>query len=183
MPKRSQTFTRSKAGTAAVEFAFILPVLLLLFAGVVEIGRLFQVYDATNRLASQYAIVFADCSDVPAGTCSTELASLGSTSTIANIVPQLQTSLLSLNIFQVCMFGTTPGVVNSLPSGATLTASQTLAAQGVLANGQSGVVVTATYSHSLQFFQTLMSGYLGSVLSPSYTAVQLKELPPGAGNC
>jgi Flp pilus assembly protein TadG len=175
LPKLSQTFARSGEGTAAVEFAFILPVLLLLFAGVVEIGRLFQVYDATNRLATQYAIVFADCSNVPAGACSTELAALGSTSAIANIVPQLQTSLLSLNIFQVSMSGTTPTVVYSFPAGATLTAGQTLAAQGVLANGQSGVVVTATYSHSLQFFQTLMSPYLGSVLSPSYTAVQLKE--------
>jgi hypothetical protein len=37
-----------------------------------------------------------------------------------------------------------------------------------------GVVVTATYSHSLQFFPTLMTPYLGSLLSPSYTVVQLK---------
>ena len=67
----------------------------MMFAAVVEAGRLFQVYDATNRLATQYAIVFADCSDIPAGTCNTELAALGSSSAIANIVPQLQTGLLS----------------------------------------------------------------------------------------
>jgi len=60
-----QAFRRSRSGTAAIEFAFILPVLLMMFAGVVEAGRLFQVYDATNRLATQYAIVLADCSDIP----------------------------------------------------------------------------------------------------------------------
>jgi len=172
-----QAFRRSRSGTAAIEFAFILPVLLMMFAGVVEAGRLFQVYDATNRLATQYAIVLADCSDIPAGTCNSELTALGSTSAISNIVPQLQTSQLSLSIFQVTMSGSTPTVVYSFPAGATLTASQTLAAQGILlANGQSGVIVTATYSHSLQFFQTLMSPYFGSALTPSYTAVQLKSL-------
>jgi Flp pilus assembly protein TadG len=176
MRKWLQKFGRSGSATAAVEFAFILPVLLMMFAGVVEVGRLFQIYDATNRLASQYAIVFADCSDVPAGTCNTELAALGSNTAISNIVPQLQTSLLSITIFQVTMFGSTPTVAHSFPAGASLTASQTAAAQALLANGQSGVVVTATYSHSLQFFQTLMSSYLNTVLTPSYTAVQIKEL-------
>jgi hypothetical protein len=48
------------------------------------------------------------------------------------------------------------------------------AAQGVLTDGQSGVVVTATYNHTLQFFQILMTPYLASALTASYTAVQLK---------
>ncbi|MGA2289273.1 TadE/TadG family type IV pilus assembly protein [Bradyrhizobium sp.] len=174
MRKLLQDFRRSGSATAAIEFAFILPVLLMMFAAVVEAGRLFQVYDATNRLATQYAIVFADCSDIPAGTCNTELAALGSSSAIANIVPQLQTGHLSVSIFQVSMSGTTPTVVYAFPAGATLTPNQTLAAQGLLSSNQSGVVVTATYSHSLEFFQTLMSPYLSSVLTPSYTAVQLK---------
>jgi hypothetical protein len=55
-----------------------------------------------------------------------------------------------------------------------LTASQVTAAQGVLSNGQVGIVVTATYNHTLQFFQAMMTPYLGSVLTASYTAVQLK---------
>lgn len=146
----------------------------MMFAGVVEVGRLFQVYNATNRLATQYANVFADCSDSPAGICNNELAALGSPNAIANIVPQLQASLLSVNIFQVSMSGTTPTVVYCFPAGASLTASQKLAAQGVLLSGDSGVVITATYNHSLQFFRTLMSSWLGGALSPSYTAVQIK---------
>jgi Flp pilus assembly protein TadG len=124
--KPVRNFRRSTTASAAVEFAFIFPIMLSMFAGVVEVGKLFQVYDATNRLASQYAIVYADC--LQAGTCSSEPALLGTTAAIANIVPQLQTSQLSLSIFQVSMSGTTPVVVYSFPSGATLTASQTAAA-------------------------------------------------------
>jgi Flp pilus assembly protein TadG len=174
MPGRTRHFVSSRSGSAAIEFAFIAPVLLTMIAGVVELGRLYQVYNGANRLATQYAIVYADCSDNPVGTCATEVALLGSSNAISNIEPQLQNSLLSLSIFQVSMSGTTPTVVYSYPSGASLTSSQVTAAQGLLTSGQSGVVVTATYSHTLQFFQTLMSPYLGSVLTPSYTAVQLK---------
>jgi Flp pilus assembly protein TadG len=174
MCERLLHFIRCRSATAAIEFAFIVPILLMMFAGVVEFGRLFQVYDATNRLATQYAIVYADCSDNPVGACGTELAALGSTTTFANIVPQLQTSQLSVSIFQVSMSGTTPTVIYAYPTGATLSASQVAAAQGTLANGQAGVVVTATYNHTLQFFQTLMSPYLASALTASYTVVQLK---------
>lgn len=174
MDATERAFFRSKAGSAAVEFAFVAPILLAMFAGVVEIGRIFQVYNATNRLATQYANVYADCSDSPVGTCGTELTALASTSAIANIVPQLKTSSLSFSIFQVSMSGTTPTIIYASPSGAALTAAQTSAAQALLSNGQAGVVVTATYSHSLQFFPTLMTPYLGSLLSPSYTVVQLK---------
>jgi hypothetical protein len=148
--------------------------MLVMIAGVVELGRLFQVYNATDRLATQYAIVFADCSDQPIGTCSTETTQLGASATVANFVPQLQTSLISLSIFQVSMTGTTPSIVYSYPASSTLSSSQVAAAQSVLTSGQSGVVVTATYNHTLQFFQNLMSPYLASVLTASYTAVQLK---------
>jgi Flp pilus assembly protein TadG len=174
MHERLRKFARSRSGTAAIEFAFICPILVMMIAAVVEIGRLYQVYNATNRLATQYAIVYSDCSDLPSGTCNTELSALGAANSVSNIVPQLQSSLLSLTIFQVSMSGTTPTVVYSYPAGATLTTGQVMAAQGVLSDGQSGVVVTATYNHTLQFFQTLMTPYLASVLTASYTAVQLK---------
>jgi hypothetical protein len=148
--------------------------MVTMFAGVVEIGRIFQVYTATNRLATQYAIVYADCSDLPIGTCSTELSNLSASNAVANIVPQLQSNLLSLSIFQVSMSGSTPTVVYAAPSGATLTAAQVSAAQGILSSGQSGVVVTATYNHTLQFFQSIMNTYLANILTISFTAVQLK---------
>jgi Flp pilus assembly protein TadG len=174
MRGRLSHFIRSRSATAAIEFAFIAPVLVMMMAGVVEFGRLFQVYNATNRIATQIAIVFADCSDNPVGTCGTEANSYVTSQFVGNIVPQLTVSALSLTVFQVSMSGTTPTVVYSAPSSASLSASQIAAAQAGLSNGQSGVVVTATYSHTLQFFQTLMNGYLSSALTPSYTAVQLK---------
>jgi Flp pilus assembly protein TadG len=174
MRERLLRFIRSRSATAAIEFAFIVPILVMMMAGVVECGRLFQVYNATNRLATQYAIVYADCSDDPVGTCATELAALGTTTAFANIVPQLQTSQLSVTIFQVRMSGTTPTVEYGYPTSSTLSASQVTAATAALASGQVGVVVTATYNHTLQFFSTLMNPYLASVLTPSYTVVQLK---------
>ena len=167
-------FIRSSSGTAAIEFAFIVPIMLFMMAGIVEGGRIFQVYNATNRLATQYAIVFADCSDQPVGTCGTEISTVGSANASANIAPQLQSSLLTMTVFQVSMSGTTPKIVYAYPSSSTLTAAQIAAAQGTLTDKQSGVIVTATYNHSLQFFQVLMNPYFASALTASYTAVQLK---------
>lgn len=174
MTRRFRGFARAKSGTAAIEFAFIVPIMLMMFAGVVEIGRAFQVYNAVNRLATQYAITWSDCSDLPVGTCNTELTAFGSSNMIANLIPQLLSTELTLNMFQVNMSGTTPTVTYAYPVGATMTGDQITAARGILTDKQAGVVVTASYRHSLQFFPGLMTPYLGSVLSPTYTAVQLK---------
>ena len=153
----------------------IVPIIVLLFAAIVEFGRIFQVYAATNRLATQYAIAWADCSDDPAGTCQTELGYYTSSYTIANIAPQLTASALTLTMFEVQMSGTTPTVVYAYPSGATLTAAQTSAATATFGSGQTGVIVTASYAHTLIFFSTLMTPYLGAALNPTYTVVQLKS--------
>jgi Flp pilus assembly protein TadG len=165
---------RSTDGTAGVEFALIAPVLLLLAGATAEFGMIFQVYNATDRLAAQYAISWADCSDLPAGNCQTELATYTAPAAISNVVPQLKSANITLKMFQLQMSGTTPVVVYAYPSGATLTSQQVTAAQGVLQSGQSGVLVTATYQHSLNLFSVLMTPYLAAKLSPSYTVVQLK---------
>jgi Flp pilus assembly protein TadG len=165
---------RSNAGTAAIEFAIVVPILLLLFAGTIEVGRAYQVYNQVNRLASQYAIAWADCSDVPAGTCNSELSNFNSTFSISNIAPQLLTAQLSITMFQVTMSGTTPTVVYASPAGATPSTAQSTAAAAILTNGQSGVIVTGTYAHTLQFFSAMMSPTLSSYLTASFTAVQLK---------
>lgn len=174
MRARLLRFVRCRSATAAIEFAIIVPILLLMIAGVVEVGRLFQVYNATNRVAAQIAIVYADCSDNPVGTCGTEANSYMTSQFISNIVPQLTVSSLSFKVFQVKMSGTTPTIEYAAPTGATLTASQTSAAQATLTNGQVGVIVTATYTHTLQFFSALMSPYFATALTPSFTVVQLK---------
>jgi Flp pilus assembly protein TadG len=164
----------STNGTAGVEFALIAPLLLLFAGAIAEFGMIFQVYNATDRLAAQYAISWADCSDLPAGTCQTELATYTASAAVSNVVPQLKPANVTLKMFQLQMSGSTPVVVYAYPSGASLTSQQITAAQGVLQSGQSGVLVTATYQHSLNLFSALMSPYLASKLNPSYTVVQLK---------
>ena len=79
---RFLNFLKAKGATSAIEFAFVAPVMLLMMAGITEIGRYYSVYDAANRLADQYASAWADCSDVPAGTCATELSTFSSANTI-----------------------------------------------------------------------------------------------------
>jgi Flp pilus assembly protein TadG len=165
----------SRRAAAASEFALILPVILLMFAAIVEFGAIFQVYAAVNRVATQFAIAWADCSDSPAGTCQTELNTYTASYTIANIAPQLTATSLTLTMFEVQMSGTTPTVVYAYPSGATMSAAQTVAAQTSFSSGQTGVVVTASYVHTLQFFTTLMTPFLGGNLTPTYTVAQLKS--------
>jgi Flp pilus assembly protein TadG len=168
------SFIGAKAATSAIEFAMLVPLLLVMIAGTVEFGRAFQVYNTTNRLATQYAIAWSDCSDIPVGSCNAELTSFGSGNLSANLVPQLQASALSMRMFQITMVGTNATVTYAFPAGSTLTAAETSAAQGVLTNGQSGVVVTATYAHTLQYFSALMSPFLASAFTVSFTATQLK---------
>jgi Flp pilus assembly protein TadG len=162
-------------GTAATEFALIFPIVMLLCAGIVEFGRLFAVYEATNRIAAQFALSWADCSDTPAGYCQTELSTYASSNTLANIAPQLYTANLTLQMFLVSMSGTTPTVQYYSGNSSTLTATQTSAAQGSIPSGGTGVVVTATYAHSLQFFGTVMGPWLNNYLTPSYTVAQRKN--------
>jgi Flp pilus assembly protein TadG len=172
---RLRKFSASKRAAAAVEFALIVPVVVFLFGAIVEYGRIFRVYAATNRLATQFAIAWADCSDSPAGTCKTELNAYSASYTIANIAPQLTPASLTLTMFQIQMSGTTPTIVYSYPAAATLTAAQTTLAQANFASGQTGVIVYASYAHSLDFFNTLLTPLLGSYLTPSYTVAQLKS--------
>jgi len=170
-----KNFGRSQSATAAIEFALIVPVLILLAAGITEFGRYFSVCDAANRLATQYAGAWSDCSDVPAGTCATELNTFGSPSLIGNFAPQLIASKTTIAMFQIIMAGSTPTVVSSYPAGAALSAGQTTAATSTFTNGQSGVIVTVTYNHTLAYFPNAMSASLSPYLIISYTVAQLKS--------
>ena len=71
LPVRLRSFLGSRRGNAAIEFAIVAPVMLLLTGGIVEFGLVFKVYNSVNRLATQYASAWSDCSDFPAGTCGT----------------------------------------------------------------------------------------------------------------
>jgi len=166
-------FIASRRGVAAVEFAFIAPVMILMAAGVYECGGIFQSLTAANRLASQYAIAWADCSDSPVGTCNTELGLYDTASAIQNVAPQL-TGPVTLQMYQVAKTGTSLTVTYAYPNGATLSATQTAAANAVLASGQSGVVATVNYSYTLSIFSGVLSGMLPASIPMSYTVAQLK---------
>jgi Flp pilus assembly protein TadG len=168
---------RSDRGAAAVEFSIIAPVLILLMAAAFEIGRALQSVQAVNKLASQFAIAWADCTDEPVGTCgpSGELKQYTNDTAVAvaNLAPQLSNTV-TLQMFQVTMAGTTPTVVYSYPTGASLTAAQVAAAQSVLTSGQSGVVVTVSYSYQMAIFTSFLSHIIPSTIPMNYTVAQLK---------
>ena len=174
MSARLGRFLASRHANAAIEFALTVPVLLLIMAGIVEFGRAYQAYGAVNRLASRYALAWADCSDTPTGTCATELLTYVAPAAIKNFVPQL-TNSVQLRMFEVTISGTSATVVYSSPTGAVLLANELTTAQTTIASGQTGVVVTVTYSHTLAFFQTIMAPFLGTSRTISYTIAQQKS--------
>jgi len=169
----ARKFLASRRGAAAVEFAFIAPVMVLMAAGVYECGGIFQSLTAVNRLASQYAISWADCSDLPVGACNTELGLYDTTSAIQNVAPQL-TGAVTLQMYQVAKSGSILTVTYAYPSSAGLNAAQTTAANAVLSSGQSGVVVTVNYTYTLSIFSGVLSGIIPASVPISYTVAQLK---------
>lgn len=148
--------------------------MVTMVGGCFELGRAFQAYNAANRLATQYAFVWADCSDSPVGTCGTEISSYTPSSALANIAPQLITNNISLRMFEVNVAQSNVNVVYAYPTGATPTAAEQAAANAVLNNGQTGVVVSINYVYSLLVFATLMSPIIGSSYTMTFTVVQVK---------
>lgn len=167
-------FLRSARGSAAVEFAFIAPIVIVILGGLYEVGHAFQTLTAVNALASQYAISWSDCSDNPAGTCNTEIGLYSPSAAIGNVAPQLTPANVTLQMFQVTMSGTTPNVTYAYPSGGALTAGQTTAAQNALTSGQVGVVVTVNYTYTVSVFPGVLSGIIPASFPMSFTVVQLK---------
>ncbi len=158
----------------AVEFALVAPLLLTMAGGIVELGGVLRAYAAVNRLAMQYAIGFADCSDTSGGTCQTELNQYVTSFTIGNIAPMLTPANLVIGMSQVSMNGTTPTVEYQSSGSPGLSAAQTAALRAAVASGQTGVVDTVTYRYSLLVFATLMTPIIGSSFNISYTVAQLK---------
>jgi Flp pilus assembly protein TadG len=64
--RRKSGFLRSERGAAAVEFAFVVPAVLLLLVGTVEFGRMLAVRNELQYAAEQaarYVIVTQDATD------------------------------------------------------------------------------------------------------------------------
>lgn len=167
-------FLRSRGGSTAVEFAIIAPIVIVILGGLYEVGHAFQSLSAVNELATQYAISWADCADNPAGTCNTEIGLYSPAAAIGNVAPQLTAANVTLQMFQVTMSGTTPGVTYAYPSGAALSAAQTTAAQTAFTSGQTGVIVTVSYTYNVTVFPGVLSGIIPASFPMSFTVAQLK---------
>jgi Flp pilus assembly protein TadG len=171
-----------RRGIAAVEFAVLAPVMLLLAGGIVDGGLLLRVYTSVNALSMQYVESYADCDKL--GTCATEPATYAATNTLANVAPGLTASNLTLSMFEVTITGSTVSVINAYATNTgspSLSAAQTSALLALVPAGAAStntyyaVVVTATYQYSLQFFSSLMAPILGSSFAVSYTQAQLQS--------
>ena len=196
-----RTFFKNRRGNAGTEFAFILPIMLLFIGGIVEFGRFFLAYNEANRLASRYAIVYADCSDsaLDAASWCTSSAhptfslqnTFASSVVLGNLVPQLTAGSVAVRMFYVTMSaaGAAQTYKNAYPVGATFDSPSTATvptntelqsaknATSYGGNPQAGdvVVVTITYTHQLLFFSKIMGSFLPpSLLTVTYTVAQRK---------
>lgn len=178
-------FIRDRRATSAIEFSFILPIMLTLIAGVVEFGRWFQAYDGTNRLAARYAAVYADCNDNPSNAtpspqaCKSELASYWPATAITNVAPQLSNGPVTVRMFQVQYSSTgTATIVYSYPANATLSAAEASAGAATIYNAglpEMGVIVTVQYSYAAMFFPALFQQLAPNAnLALTYTVAQRK---------
>lgn len=172
--RRPLTLLHDRDATSGTEFGLILPILMLMIAGLVEFGQIQRVYAVSNRLASQIATAWADCSDTPAGTCSTEMNTYVASATLGNVAPQLTTANVTIQMFWMQITPTTSTVTYSYPALASPTAAQVTNARNRFGSGNI-VIVSVTYSHSLMFFGSWISTYLSGSLTPSYSFAQLRS--------
>jgi len=77
-------------------------------------------------------------------------------------------------MFQVTVNQGNVNVTYASPSGATPTSAEQAAATSALNNGQTGVIVSISYVHSLLAFSALMSPIIGSSYTMTFTVVQVK---------
>jgi Flp pilus assembly protein TadG len=166
-------FLRARDGAAIMEFAFIVPIMLLLAAGITELGRAYHIYNSTNKLAVQYAEAWADCKTA----CQAEMASYTNSNVISNITPVLNPGALTLRMLWVTANGASTTVAYSSPSGvswATMTtAEQNVITKNLIPSGATGVIVSASYTFTPQYFPVEMANLMGSPLTAAYTVAQV----------
>jgi Flp pilus assembly protein TadG len=194
MRRLLRRFRAGRRATAAVELALILPVIMLMAAGVVECGRLYQVSTVANRLATQYAVAWANCTESSTdtgGVCATELPNYTNAAAIGNLAPQLTPSQLTLTLAEftvtqagvataIYVGGNSAGVANTTGDATQLADAKTRAASAFTlfpgpASVQYVVVVEVKYLHTLNYFAALMGPLLNNFLIISDAVTQLKS--------
>src|SRR5439155_23701595 len=69
LTKKLRNLFRLEDGTQLIEFAIVFPVLLLLFAGTTELGRMFYTYNSLAKATRGAARYLSTVSDVNANPC------------------------------------------------------------------------------------------------------------------
>jgi Flp pilus assembly protein TadG len=119
-------FLKSERGTQMLEFAFLLPFLLLFFAGTVEIGRMFYTYTTLSKTT-----------EVGARYLSTKSVSAGA---YASTDTSAATNLVVCGNAASCTSGQTPVAQNLAAGNVTITAPGT-------GTGTRYVTVKVTYAY------------------------------------
>jgi len=169
-PKSSRTTSNAHAAQAVVEFAVILPVLLLLVLGMIDLGRAFTFGVATTqgaRESARYASRLAINSNVSDTTVVQRLIDASSPALQGCQAPPA----VALGTQQTCGGGTWIFSVSATPPG-SVTAYSSIAQAVVNSSGNpllSGGQITVTASGSV----ALMGGYcLGQSLCLPSIGVQ-----------
>jgi Flp pilus assembly pilin Flp len=168
--RSSPRFVNDARGAAAVEFSFVFPLLLLLLAGGYEVGAALQAKQSVQRLATQTALVVADCANPTPGACAAE------PKVIASAVQKLAPALDGVHF--------TLGSAEFRREGAQVVAVHLsdLALDDFAAtvrdrfrDGQSGVVIRARYQHRPLVFPDFLQQLLGSAMTFEVYAYSLKS--------
>lgn len=69
LKKKLRNLLRNDHGTQLIEFAIVFPVLLLMFAGTTELGRMFYTYNSLAKATRGSARYLSTLQDVTASTC------------------------------------------------------------------------------------------------------------------
>lgn len=144
---------RDERGTAVLEFAFLLPIMLMLFIGAVEMTNVLRL----DRKVVSAALTTADLVTQRRSISSAELDDVLRAAEL--IVEPFSTSGLSIGVASVRFHHDTgTGSVDwtrSLNGGSVSDA--TAVAAGVATPGESVIVVRASYSYTPLFFDFVMS--------------------------
>lgn len=109
MKREMGQFLQSLRGNVAIEFAFILPVVLLLFSGIVNFGLILADKNQLNGVVSAGMLFAFGNSSVPAAV---QAAMLASTSNLSPLTTTATT-------FCRCLNGSTPLCTATCPDGAS----------------------------------------------------------------
>ena len=137
---RMRRIAGDERGVAAIEFALISTMAFMLLSGAVDLIQMITVQRDLNRITAEAAQVLAACP--PSSDCRTEFP-LSLNSRRASISPQLMDAQISAATFvrKNDKIDDMAGTMTYLP------ADMNTIALAMLANGDSGVAVLATYTH------------------------------------